>query len=255
MDTIMLYEKIITIESGLATREDKLQERETLHQEIAHYAPDSDELKVARAKLIEIDHALDEFEEDSEETIRELEASLAEQLIEEAPEEAKGYHDPLSHVQRAEEVLGSLSRIEEGLLELEVPLKMAIKARNWVKKRGVLGYIFGPNPNLVINEQLEHIANQSEKLLIAAKDESEVLARDEETKAMAVQLATFLQTIKIDAKKSWSYRSFDAAFFPAQETLTALLKIGEALQNTMTDKVVAGRSSIRQWIESNIKRR
>jgi len=217
-------------------------EMTALEQEIlkSHYKPAEIESKkkliaACQTKMLEIDHILDELEEWTEEKTVQIKKELIALILERHPEQKHPYADLSSQLYVAQTMDTHLNSLELHLTNIVEAIDVMIEKRVDVKRRSILSYILGPNPNVVIGRCLKAICDSAEACLA---DEPQMEDLQEE-----------LQKIVQHCRARWGFRTIDQVFVPAKERMEAfLIKIHESRE--ILDNEIENLERAKQnWIE------
>ena len=247
---IGLLKKQLADSQGLRNEEARLSEfREKLESEItvlehdiqeSHYKHEEIESKKrltseCQAKMLEIDHILDELEEWTEEKVVAITVELISLILQLHPEQQLAYNDLFSRLNDANHMEIHYKTIESHLNQIIAALNTMITKRGEVKKRGVLSYIWGPNPNVIIGRSLKEVCDTAEACL-TCEPQSEVI-RDE------------LKELMGHCKGRWGFRTIDKVFIPAKQSLTGHREdIGQKRDQLKTE-IQDLETQMRAWIE------
>lgn len=179
------------------------------------------ELPFLKKRLRELDTLLDHLEEHSPEKIENLENQLVDHILSQHPElhvEYEGLQEALTHINMQ---LENLALIHKSLNNVKELLQRALEARQRVRRRGILSYIFGANPNQVISQHLHAIDEQIAHILPELNSDSH---RD---------FSVFLIELQKECKQRWGFHKIDNFFGPASEFLTSFIKkMDEEIETT-----------------------
>lgn len=170
------------------------------------------ELALLKKRLIELDTLLDHLEEHSPEKIEDLENQLIDSILSLYPQERIEYENLLQALSDSTLQLEKLRLIQKSLNNINLLLQKALEARHRVRRRGILSYIFGANPNQVISQHLHAIDKDIEFILPELDSHSHQ------------DLSVFLIELQKECKQRWGFRKIDNFFGPAAESLTSHIK-------------------------------
>lgn len=155
-----LYQSLIHAEEGIEKCKDLLSKRNQLEEAIITTEWDEskeDLLKKMKLKLRELDALIDDLEELNDETIAGIKNTLIEAILADKPETDMHYRHIFSQNQQLIQEEGAINQkilVYDKLLE---SLDKVFEARQAVRKRGLLDYIFGVSPNYTITQHLKAI--------------------------------------------------------------------------------------------------
>jgi len=182
-------------------------------------------LKEIKSKLRDIDHLLDQFEEETEETILKREADLAFLIIEHHPAEKLGYEElqkGLNYVQTNQEGVQNLIKLHIHLLDL---LHNIFEIRTKVKRQGIFSYIFGRSPNIQISQHLEALNKVSENALDLLKHCRTLLAEDEQALQLVyAEAGQILADLQYLCTQRWNFKKIDHSLKTVQHVLMKVLE-------------------------------
>lgn len=226
-------------------------QRDELEEAIPHFQMTLEEkrnrLFQLREELFQIDEWLDQTEDLTEESLNQQRSQLLHAMWQLYPEkratqEAKWKE--WNHLRVLEiELLG----IEKMLERLSEHLNIAIQARQSIKGRGILNYIFGLSPNMVIEKQLFGIhalilssLPLFEKILYQNLHPSPKLLQD---------LLVWLEQLKNTCYKPWSFRHLDTLFSETQPILKQFLVSLREQQHQAALRIQTLNQEIQEWIQ------
>ncbi|MGK5593783.1 MAG: hypothetical protein ACSNEK_00295 [Parachlamydiaceae bacterium] len=164
--------------------------------------------KVLLQQIHSLDRELDRWEETEETDIQQLDELIISLLMKENPS-LKEVYEKLKSQQaslqrrriKAEKLLELLKHIEHLLANIQL-------ARNRIKRQGLLSYIFGANPNLIVTQCLQGMITiiKNGKEII---EESKSLSTEPEVIDSHTSLYLYLLELEEQCRKRWSYRHLD----------------------------------------------
>lgn len=195
-------------------------------------------LEKAKAQKREIDHLLDSLEEGSLDKIQQLQKQLIEQIIEIHPKQESIYAEMEEDRQRILEKMDALNQDLQVGQALETVLETIHSTRQSVRKKGVLSYLLGKNPNVVITQQLQH----AEKLCEAALPSLE--------KRHSKELHAFVQDLLSHCQHSWGFKKIDTILAKDSAVLSKLQARTLEKLDAMEKALKAIESKIKAWMDS-----
>jgi len=226
--------------SALRTQLEK--EMLALKQEIqgSHYQSGEIESKkslvaACRQKMLEIDHLLDDLEEWTEEKTGEVQEELISLILKIHPEEKDVYQDLSSKLNFN---LATKHRIDLVIRHLELitnALEMIKVKRMEVKRRGVLSYVLGPNPNVVIGKNLKNVCDEAQTC-VELDPQEEGLKKE-------------LQDLIVHCQGRWGFQTIDKVLSPFKERLEQYLSELQDHEKKLQDEIIDIETQIADWIE------
>ncbi|KAF3362799.1 hypothetical protein PHSC3_000658 [Chlamydiales bacterium STE3] len=155
-----------------------------------------------------IDKEMDSWEELDEKDLGQLQTFLAESILKSNPSQ-KEYFESLKSKQfqwkkikqQNDQLIELLGNIEHLLLNLQL-------ARARIRKQGILSYIFGANPNMIVAQCLKGISEilQKEKptILTGKKDFSDVALP-----SLINELSIYTEELEQACQKKWDFKRLD----------------------------------------------
>lgn len=116
-----------------------------------------EDLKAVKREKCEIDRLIDQVGEDFDEEAEALHNRLNEAILEGFPSQKPIYDQLQTGIEKAAHQLKALSASEVFFSKVESLLQKMLVVRQGVQRRGLLSYIFGANPNVVISQHLKAI--------------------------------------------------------------------------------------------------
>lgn len=187
-----------------------MMKREELEVKIEQKRLENDmdpELKLLKKHLRELDTLLDHLEEHSPDKMAQLEEKLIASILLD-PSLRKEYEEIIYSLEQTKQKSKSLDRIYQILAHLHALLKEVLEARQMIRKRGILSYIFGANPNQIISQHLHAIDEQIHLILPLIDDP---------------KLDTFLQNLQKESRLRWGFKKIDTVFEEAYVLLEQTL--------------------------------
>jgi hypothetical protein len=226
--------KRINQESDLKAKLEKIEDK--LEDEL-----DEDAMKQVISAKREIDHALDELEDDSAaEEAKDLETQLIRKLIIVHSEEKEHWHNLQSDLENAKTRFVLLENLKKAVHELYHQLDTASLLRLQGKK-GLLNLVFGASPMIALNKKLQEAAASATGIIALISD-----VNMEEFKA----LHHSCRMLEHHSKEIWKYRQFDELIKPQHEALAGLEnEIAEKFADAESKKKAAS-NAIPEWINS-----
>jgi len=206
----------------------------------SHFKPGEFESKksliaACQEKMLEIDHILDDLEEWTDEKKDAVEKELISLILKLHPEELKDYEDYASRLHYAQATQRQARGIVAHLDAMIDALELIQSKRMEVKRRGVLSYILGPSPNLVIGRCLKKVCDEAEACLaLAPQNES---LKDELNKLIQ------------HCKGRWGFRTVDKIFVPIKENLIQYRESFQAEEEGRKAESSKIEEDIKDWIE------
>lgn len=195
---------LIKWDSLLLKREELESQIDKMHTE--HRKPD--EIKLFKIRLRELDTLLDHLEEHSPEKIENLENQLIARILDLHPELQKEYDEFQQALEQEETKYKNLQTLDKGLNSINELLQGALNARQKIRRKGILSYIFGTNPNQKISQHL-HAIHEEIGTLLPWLDE---LGYDPD-------FSDFFIELQRECKERWGFRKIDTFFKQAHESL------------------------------------
>jgi hypothetical protein len=141
-----------------------------------------------------------------------------------------------------------LKGVEELLQRLSEKLGTAIQARQSIKGRGILNYIFGTSPNIIIEKQLlgSHALIQTttpllEKMIEQSRENGQL-------QRLFQEIYTWLETLKAPCHSTWSFRHIDTIFAEAFQTLEGFRQQLEIERDQVVKQMNQIQEEVRGWL-------
>ncbi len=204
------------------------------------------QLQELRQVQFQIDEQLDQIEDVTEEHLHQQRFHLLQALWELYParqEEQKTQWEEWCQLKVSEiEFL----RIDKLLERIAEHLSLAIQARQSIKGIGILNYILGTSPNIIIEKQLfgihALILNNEpffKKMLHQILPES--------LQIFLQELVSWLEKLKGTCCTPWSFRHLDAFFSETKPILILMAERSNQLQHQISERIRTLNEEIHQW--------
>lgn len=195
-----------------------------------------------------LDHRLDELEE----LTCHSPAQIREELLKGLQERKEG-EKILQEINQFQDLENRLTAAGvEGAL-LESHLNALIENRERVKKRSVLSYIFGTNPNAAIQIALREGAESAKKL----EEEIPPLLSHSATRAQFAsdlkRLQTLLKKLIDESSSGWSFPKIDETFTPFRSELAELIQLISDEKSALKAQRLAEEAQFDRWISSLVQ--
>jgi len=205
-------------------------------------------LKEAKKGRKQLDAELDALELISDDMCRKLRNQLIQTIIVVYPK-AKPQHESLSaQIKEHQENIELMQQIAGSLNEILALLAEIARQRTAIKKKGILRYLFGPNPNYIISKNLNQIAHLATKTL----ERLEALGLDRAKRHPWFNpLFLRLDTLKKQALERWGWKTLDNAIIPELNLLNGLKNELKSVQEEYEANIETLHSGIEFWIEKH----
>jgi hypothetical protein len=205
-------------------------------------------LSEMKAKLREIDHLLDQFEEQTKETLLKKEADLALLIIEHYPAEKMSYEDlqkGLKYAQLNQEEIQNLIKLHIHLLDL---LQKIFEIRIKVKRQGIFSYVFGRSPNMQISQYLDALTKVASNAIDSLEHYSTLLGEDERISIVYANTRTNLTDLQVLCKQTWNFKKIDYFMTTLQQTLSEGLEQLKKVSHELQQEEIEIEGTIQNWI-------
>ncbi|PJD95961.1 MAG: hypothetical protein CK425_07390 [Parachlamydia sp.] len=205
-------------------------------------------LSEMKAKFREIDHLLDQCEEQTKEMLLKKEADLALLIIEKYPAEKLAYEDlqkGLKYAQLSQEEIQNLIKLHNHLLDL---LQKIFEIRIKVRRQGIFSYVFGRSPNIQISQYLEALSKVANNALDSLEHYSARLGEDERVSLVYAKIRTNLIDLQVLCKQTWNFKKIDDVMTTLQQTLSEGLERLEKVSQELEQEGAEIQRTIQTWI-------
>lgn len=199
-------------------------------------------------KKSEIDHLLDVLEDNSPEKAGSLKSQLAEALIHRQPDQMEYYEKIKSAIIQNTVAKDELSHVVHVLDKLAELIEKTLNIRQSIKKRGILTYIFGSNPNVVITQHLQAAHLLTSTVLPIIKKNCLDHSLDDKVRENYTALISFLENFSLKCKERWGFKQIDIFFLPSWQNLK---KHKEIFQNHLNKCLLDGQelnTKLNDWL-------
>lgn len=223
-----LRQKLKLAQNALLKQSNLLLERDALHSKIdeltheleSDFYKEPEEINskqkqvaLLKQQMIGLDHALDEIEsilQIDEETLKE---NLAMELLSRHPDEKLFYDNIKSQITTCKIQTSKIERWIQLCQQLIQLLETTQSVRQTIRRRGILSYIFGGNPTVIISQHL-----QAAELLIA-KAEPELVTSEDTFKPTLREFSLFLKGLRKECGERWGFNKIDTTMGQAVQIL------------------------------------
>lgn len=205
-------------------------------------------LSEMKTKLREIDHLLDQCEEQTKETLLKKEADLALLIIEKYPTEKLAYEDlqkGLKYAQLSQEEIQNLIKLHNHLLDL---LQKIFEIRIKVRRQGIFSYVFGRSPNMQISQYLEALSKVASNAIDSLEHYSTRLGEDERVSLVYAKIRSNLIDLQVLCKQTWNFKKIDDVMTTLQQTLSEGLERLEKVSLELKQEEAEIQRTIQNWI-------
>ncbi|MBA3722884.1 MAG: hypothetical protein H0W88_10860 [Parachlamydiaceae bacterium] len=199
-------------------------------------------------KMRDLDHLLDESEELTEESLKEMERTLIRTLLELYPNENSKFENLSNRMEMTTNQVISLGSIKSQLVQIEEILKAVIQTREGIKGIGILKYVFGTSPNLIIARLLKeggHIAQQSIKSL----EDFVKNDNNNEIKFLFVEIIMFLKKLEPKLAGTWGFKTIDIDFRNSEKQIFQNILQLTSLERASEIEKQKAENELEQWIQ------
>lgn len=207
----------------------------------------SKELEAATSQLKKIDQNLDRLEDLDEKQLAEIRDNLIRSLLKTFPEDLPFYETlcrEMERLQAIESETHTLLKFHHRIIQLLEAIK---NVRAQIKKRWILSYLFGANPNIQITQSIQGLLSLIEmdtpKLL-----DIQQLGHDEQTKTLAAASLKLASQLKVDGQKRWGYRHIDNHLLKRLNDFHDLAKLVETKEIEIKEARLAQELSLENWL-------
>ena len=203
-----------------------------------------------RQRKLEIDHLLDQIEEDTEEQLDKLREQLVEVILIEHPDQVNVYQELNRSLTRQRQAESCLLTIIDHSEATSFCLQEAIAPWDSSLLQRILGFIFTGSPAVITSKALAQAGKQSEQAIEAI----DVYEKDSETQLSCLQqLRLLFSALVVEAPQSWDFKKLRTTFTDTRETLNALIRKIEAELETSHERVVELELEMSKWLDSYLR--
>jgi hypothetical protein len=203
-------------------------------------------LKACLVKKRELDHALDEVEEVSLESVNQAKLSLIATIIEKYPEERLRINNLQEEISTREELAVEYQKMEDILQEASASIESVLTTRQTVKRKGIFSFLFGKNPNVIITSHIYRIR----ELIKQDLPKIEILAG--KTKGEQYELygevIVLFSHLKTECSKRWNYKRIDTTFIKARESIRELEMSFTKLKDESKRELKEKETELEDWL-------
>lgn len=205
-------------------------------------------LKQLKKTCQQLDDLLDQTDELTEDQLADQQEALLMALWQVYPDQRPEQEAKWQERKRLELLEADIQVMAKILEKLHAQFALAIQARLSIKGRGLLNYIFGISPNMIIEQQLLSASSliQSTLPLIEKMHQRHQTSADQ---AFFKELAEWLDHLKISCQSPWGFHHLDTVFTEAKQTLETHLDLLKKSAQTMANRRQALANEIKGWID------
>lgn len=196
----------------------------------------------------EIDHLLDHTEHLTVESLEQQRLSLLYSFWQLYPSQRKEQEPLWLELQQLQMTEEKLKEIEQVLQLLCQELEEIIQARQSIKGRGILNYIFGTSPNIIIEH---HLLKIHSIIQISCPMMQEIIQNPQNHlyDSLFQDIYVWLDHLKIPSRSSWSFYHIDTIFSEAFQNFKRLLVALQKQQNELLKRKDFLKKESQQWLE------
>ena len=211
------------------------------------------ELPRFKKKLQDIDHQLDELEGNHKKTLAILQEILVTRINSFHPENKKDYEELNNKLLYEKSKYKEEAVLLQALTKLQELLQQIFQQREHVKKRGILSYIFGKNPNLAISKLLEEITSLADKTLILFQNLTLLQSTSLFLEYPLSNTVDTIHTLSNLNNNQWNFKIIDAKFQPTDQKLLLLILSLKEKQKEQLHTIAEIEKTISDWIDERCK--
>jgi len=248
-ELIRLKKEINFVKRGILKWNSLIEKREELELQIDLLQPEllshplqpmlMEKSRQLKKHLRELDALLDHLEEFSPQKVIVLENELISRILQLNPHLTLEFEKIAKGIYKSEEQHEQLRETYTVMIHLQSLLKEALKARQRVKQKGILSYIFGTNPNQVISQHLHAVSEQIDYILPKIKDGHQ-------------ELTSFLEELHLEAEQRWGFRKIDTYFAQAENQLNRHIEHMRGDLEELEQIVIRAKNERELWIDTQI---
>ena len=236
LEKIQLLKKQLTDSQRLRSKEAKLgQLRLKLEEQMMTLDPKTALFLNCQSKMLEIDHTLDELEEWTDEKVLSVKEELISLILRLHPKQQTTYNNLSSRLIYAQKLHYHIEKVQGHLRQILEAINAMVTKRQEVKRRGVLSYVLGSNPNVVIGRCLQEICNGAESCL-SCEPKSEALREE-------------LAKVATSCQQRWGFKTIDKIFIPMQERFLDYIGEQDDELTNLNEEILDLERQIKSWIE------
>lgn len=183
------------------------------------------QLSFLKTHLRELDNLLDNLEEYTPEKLQEVENEWIANVLTLYPDQQSAYLYMIHAIENSETSVKNLQEIHQLVMNIELLLEETLHMRQRVRKKGILSYIFGVNPNQTISLNLHTVASQIEVLRPLLKNQT---GREDTW--------LFFSQLQKECKNRWGFRKLDDFFLKSSKKIKEFSKeIGEEIKQKLLE--------------------
>lgn len=248
LENILLETQIKSQHSLLKAHQKKQQDTELASK---YYSQANEYEKMSQdllKKLSLVDKEIDKWEEAEEEDILQLQNALIHIILKRYPDQNEIIEVIKQKEKENKELNEKINGLIESLANIEHLITTIVITRKRIKNQGILSYIFGSSPNLMIAQCLQGIqaiVNEEQKTIAEIRPQHS----NSNLNALLDELQIYAENLFKDCEKRWNYRHLDTLieknFLKAQEFKEKL----ESHQLHLLEDITKNSKELEDWLE------
>ena len=210
----------------------------------------NEESLALKTKKLEIDHLLDEIEEEDEDRIKRLRKDLISTILDAYPEESTKFELFKAERCNSEELLSKIQNVIDHSQRVANSLGLALATWERPVMVRVMRYVFGPSPTEEITENLEHAGERCQAALEVLPSYRDHDSEDIRSREICEQLEVFFRAFLSEREERWSFGSLKRVYHPALQALEHFIERIEAEQKLTEERLRDHEVAFEQWLEN-----
>ena len=192
-------------------------------------------------RLLKLDHRLENLGEDHEEAIEVMKLELISSICQAHPEVKEHYSHLLANRERLETLKSELEDFAGKFKLFNHHLEEGANTHSYTKRRGILNFIFGRNPKVLLSQHIHLAALEAERLL--------KLLQPLKGEPLYGDFHAFLHHFLEDAQKPWNQSLYNQKFATLFQNFKKLWNELEKERARLVDALAENSKAIDQLIE------
>lgn len=207
------------------------------------------QLRQLQKSQFQIDELLDQAEDITEESLYQQRFQLLHSLWQLYPEKREEQEFKWKEWNQLRILEVELLKTEKILERIVEHLSIAIRARQSIKGRGILNYIFGLSPNIVIERQLLGIHTLILNSVPLFEKSLHSYLHHQSFYTLLQDVFTLFEHLKNASNKPWSFRHLDNLFSETKPPLQHLIQRSKQQKEQTSLQIQKLNEEIQEWIQ------
>ncbi len=244
-----IKENLLRAQDAYQSRDELWSARRKIEERLIH-EQDEEEIRLLKSQKLEIDHRLDEIEDDDEARIEELRSELIAAIFIAHPNEESAYQLLKENRDRSRALVQKIEQaLERSTL---VANSIGIALASWERPLliRVARFVFGQSPTEEITENLERAGERSSLALEAIATYRDHDPEDLRAQELCKEIEIFFNAFLSEREERWSFGKLKGTYHPSLKALEIYLEQLKVQLDIGKKQLSNRESEIENWIEA-----